>query len=281
MPISAVKALYRAKESGEAIDLPPAFRSVEERGGRFRRGHVVLIGGASNSGKSSVAMNIAAESNVPALYFAADQDAWTTVTKFGAILSDRPSLDVARDLAQDDSQYRELLAASNVHFVFDSNPTLEDIQLEIDAFVEVWDCFPDFIFIDNLVNIQGRSGDAGDDQYIVSECHAMARRTKACVVVLVHVKEGDSKRNASWPPKKPDLLNQIQRLPDLIITVASDEDTNEFRVAIVKTRECRADPSAKRPVTLWADMAKCKFYANNPAPTPSGWLGWYKEDDDE
>jgi hypothetical protein len=279
MPISAVKALYRAKESGEAIPLPGALHAVEERGGRFRRGHVVLIGGASNSGKSSLAMFISAESNVPALYFAADQDAWTTVTKFGAILSDRPSLDVAKDLAQDDTRYRELLSDSRVHFVFDSNPTLADIELEIDAFVEIWDAYPDFIFIDNLVNIQGRSGEAGDDQFIVSECHGLARRTKSCVVLLVHVKEGDSKRNASWPPKKPDLLNQIQRLPDLIITVASDESTNEFRLAVVKTREGRADPSAKRPVTIWSDLAKCKFYANNPAPTPNGWLGWYKEDD--
>lgn len=283
MPVSALKALHRAKETGEPIPLPGALHEVEQRGGRFRTGHVVVIAGASNSGKSSLALFIAGESGVPTMYFSADQDPWLSITKLAGILSDVPSLDVARDLAAGDDatlRYRELLAGSPVHFVFDPSPTLEDIYLEVDAYVEVWDRFPPLIFVDNLVNIAGRSGEAGDDQYIVSECHALARRTKSCVVLLAHVREGDPRRDPSWPPKKPELLNQIQRLPDLILSVASDEESEQFRIAVLKTREGKADPSAKRPVTIYSDMAKCRFYANNPAPAPVSWGGWYGEDED-
>src|SRR5574340_503755 len=220
MPVSASKALYRARESGDPIPLHGALMEVESRGARFRSGFLVLIAGASNSGKSSLAEFIVAEAGVPTLYFSADQDAWTTMTKFGGILTDRPSLQVGEELAREGGMdaYRDILKGSPVQFVFDSNPSLEDIALEIDAYVETWDAYPKIILIDNIVNIESE-GDASGDQFIVSECHGLARRTKACVVLLAHVKEGDPKRNPSWPPKKPELLNQIQRLPDLIITV--------------------------------------------------------------
>src|SRR5574337_1312075 len=142
MPISAVKALSKAKESGEQIPLPGALHEVENRGGRLRSGFVVVIAGASNSGKSSLAQFIATETNLPTLYFAADQDAWQTMSKMGAILTDRPSIEVGQQLLTDNTLYRELLATSKVHYVFDSNPSLEDIGLEVDAFVEVWDEYP-------------------------------------------------------------------------------------------------------------------------------------------
>lgn len=71
-------------------------------------------------------------------------------------------------------------------------------------------------------------------------------------------------KDPAQPPPKKDVVNQIQRYPDLILTIAINPDGNEFRVAVVKTREGRADPLAQKPVVLYADMERCTFSAHPP-----------------
>jgi hypothetical protein len=249
---------------------------IERRGGAFRRGHLSMIAGISNSGKSAFAQAIGIETPARTLYFAADQDEWTTSTRMSANVTGTPVNDVAAALAEGGDAgrfYEEQMDADGIRYCFDSNPSLEDIGLEIDAWVDTWDEYPDFILIDNLVNIEA-SGEHQDDMFIMSELHGLARRTKAHVCVLAHMKEGGVKDPAMPAPKK-DLYNQTQRYPDLILSVALDPESDTFRVAIVKTREGRADPQAKAPVQLGSDFSTCRFFSSprkSWATTPTN--GW-------
>lgn len=273
MPVAASKALAKAAESGDPLPLPGALSEVERRGGRMRRGHLSMIAGISNSGKSAFAEWLAAETNVPTLYFSADQDAWTSITRLGGILTGQTINAVAAAIAEDGpaaEYYNDQLDESSLHFVFDSNPSLADIAAELDAYVDTWDEWPELIVIDNLVNIEA-SGEHQDDMFIMSELHGLARRTGAHVCVLAHMKEGGIK-DPKMPPPKKDLYNQTQRYPDLIFSIALDSETGDFRVAIVKTREGKADPQANNSVVLGSDFTRCQFFGS-PRRT-SSWGAW-------
>src|SRR5690242_18069582 len=146
MPVAAKKALTKAAESGDPLPLPGALSEIERRGGRMRRGHLSMIAGISNSGKSAFVEWLAAETNVPTLYFSADQDAWTSVTGLGSVLTGQPTSAIAAAIAEDGpaaDYYNSKMEDSNLHFVFDSNPSLEDIAAEITAFVDIWDGYPE------------------------------------------------------------------------------------------------------------------------------------------
>lgn len=277
MPVAATKALVKAAESGEPLPLPGALSEIVRRGGVFRKGHLVMIAAISNAGKSTFAEWLTAETNAPTLYFSADQDVWTTTTKLAATLSGQPTNAVAEALSGGEGQdyYNSVLESSNIQFSFDSNPSLEDIGAELSAYVDTWDEYPDCIVIDNLGNLD-TAGEHQDDRWICSELHGLARRTKACVIVLIHMKETGVK-DPSMPLPKKEIYNQLHRDPDLILSVALHEESSEFRVAIVKTREAKADPMAKRPIVLGSDFERCQFFA---APRrQSAWGGWNGDDE--
>ncbi len=78
----------------------------------------------------------------------------------------------------------------NIQWVFDSSPSLDDIEMEIKAYIELYGIAPELIVIDNLMNVAAESDNewAGLRQIMV-ELHDMARKTEACVMVLHHVSE--------------------------------------------------------------------------------------------
>ena len=258
MPVSATKALARAAESGERLTLPQSMSSVEQRGGILRRGHLVMLAGIPNSGKSAFAEWLPAKVSRPGLYFSADQDAWTSTTRLVSVLTGEATGTVADAFASGNGAYYEgALAHSPLEFCFDSNPSLEDIAAEVDAWVDTWDEYPEVIVVDTLLNIEG-SGEKADDQFILSELHGLARRTKACVIVLVHASEANIKDPYRPPPRKA-LINKVSALPDLILTVAYDPFELKFWVAVVKTREGRADADASHPLSMPADFDRMSF----------------------
>ena len=246
--------------------------TVEQRGGVFRKGHLVMVAAIPNAGKSTFAEWLAANVAWPTLYFSADQDAWTSTTKLIAALTGEDANRVALNLnaGEGEGYYEDILEKSPIQFCFDSNPSLEDMGHEMDAYVETWDSYPDVIVVDNLVNIQGE-GDKSSDMFILSELHGLARKTKACVVVLVHASEASTK-DPLRPPTRKDIINKLSVLPDMVLTVAYDPERSIFYIAVVKTREAKADPNADHPVAITADFSRVQFGLQAAAPT-WGWGG--------
>ena len=268
MPVSATQALRKAAETGEPLPLPPAMARVVQAGGAFRRGHEVMIVGLPNAGKSAFAQWIAAQTNVPTLYFSADQDEFTASTRLAASLTGTPVGQIATALNIGEGTYFEqVLNQSNLKFCFDPTPSLEDIQLELDAYVDTWDDYPHMIVVDNLIDID-IAGPPDADHYILSELNALARKTRACVVVLAHGSEVTTKDN--HPPRMKDIHNKVSKKPQLILTVNLDDTNNNFLVCVVKTREGKADRNALRPIVMGRDFSIMQFYA-----TPA--MAWGQE----
>lgn len=270
MAIAARKAIRRAARLSEPLPSIPGLQRLHDDGVKFRRGQLVMIAGLSNGGKSMIAEWMASEMNVPTLYFSADQDEWTTMTRLVASQTGASAASVSREMHLDPHHYDDLLSGSQITFSFDSNPSVEDIGEEVDAFVELWDEWPELIIVDNLVNIEG-SGEHEVDQWIMGELHNLARTTKACVIVLAHLSEVSTPK-PTRPGRKKDIINKLSKFPELILTVAYDPYENTMYVAKVKSRESKADPLADMPYALGADMGSCQFFAQ---PTPAWGYGNY------
>lgn len=276
MPITAAKGFRKARRVADPLPSVPELQRLHDDGVFLRRGQLSLISATPNAGKSMFAEWLAARMNVRTLYFSADQDEWTTMTRLAACLSGDTRAVVQDVLAQGSHKYADLMAGSHISFCFDSSPTLDDIGAEIDAYVETWDEWPELIVIDNLVNVQGAEDYEGA-QFIMGELHWIARATGAHVQVLVHASE-NSTPNPLRPSRMKDIINKLSKLPELILTVAYDGSENIFYVAKVKSRESKADQLAKYPFSLGCNLDKCQFYAQ---PTPTyAYTNYWTEDDE-
>lgn len=277
-PVLATQSLRKAAESGERLNLPLAMSVVEQRGGVLRRGHLAMIAGISNAGKSAFAEWLTAMTNLDTLYFSADQDPWTSTTRLAALLTGSTVENAALAIANEEGReaYDRALSSSRLSFCYDSNPSLEDIGLELDAYVETWDAYPDVIVVDNLVNVEG-SGEMQEDQFIISELHSLARRTRSCVIVLAHCSEASTKDPYS-PPDRKSIINKLSKYPDLIYTVAYNPETDQFGVAVVKTREGKADAKAEHPVWLYADLDRCTFSGTPFLRSVPAYGDYYRQD---
>lgn len=262
---SATRALARAATSGESLPAVQALASLRAGGVNPRGGQMVMIAGAPNAGKSMFMQFWLASMNLPTLYFSADMDPHTAGTRLAAMLTGHTVTSIAHALESGAGSgfYEDALSESRMQFCFDPNPSLPDIGQELDAYVELWDEYPGVIAIDNLLNVDGGEDFAGQT-FVLQELHALARRTGAAVFVAHHASERDA-RDPYKPPARRDIQNKVTQYPELVLTVAANAATGEFRVATVKNRNGPNDPGADHPYTLWSDLSRCAF-SNTPPP---------------
>jgi len=145
----------------------------------FRQAQLHLVAAQPGGGKTMLALWYAITSKTPALYFSADSDSRTIALRAGAILMDRSVTDVERMM---DSEASVLLedaladGAGHIRFSFDPSPSLQDIEEEIEAWIELHGAPPSAIYIDNLMNVAAVS----DNEWTalrdaMSAFHYMAR----------------------------------------------------------------------------------------------------------
>lgn len=252
------RALGLASSAACLPDVPD-LRELHAHGVRPRRGQLMMIAGQPGSMKSTLAMWWAARMAIPTLYFSADMAPHTASTRLAAVLSGDRVSDVSDALEGPGRVYYEwVLEQSKIQFCFDSGPSLEDIALEVDAYVETYDAWPELIVIDNVMNV-----DTGLDMYqgamlVMSELHSLARVTSANVWALHHTTEATTLEPWQTQPRK-DIQGKISQLPEMILTVAYEEATGGFRIAPVKNRNSRADPTGRTYFELQALPDQASF----------------------
>jgi hypothetical protein len=205
-----------------------------------------MIAGQPGSMKSTFAMWWAAQMNVRTLYLSADMDAHTATTRLAAVLSGDMVSAVVEQVGQPGAEwYEEFLASSNIQFCFDSSPNLDDIADELDAYVEAWDAYPELLIVDNLMNCEAESGESYQGMLrLMEEFHRMARMTGSALWVLHHTTENTTNA-ATFPQPRRDIQGKVTQLPEVVLTVAFDQQSNLFRVAPVKVRSGKSDANAR------------------------------------
>jgi predicted ATP-dependent serine protease len=222
----------------KATPLPDVWDGLAAKQIKFRRGQVCMVAAAPNAGKSMFALIYAIKASVPTLFFSADTDTTTVMMRAAAHSSGHNQLTVEQNLSSDSHYYdKHFDRLKHIKWVFDSSPSLDDIELEIKAYVELYGQAPELIIIDNLMNVAAET----DNEWaglraIMMELHDMARKTEACVLVLHHVSEQSEYGSPTKPPARRAIHGKVSQLPALILTLGYDPVSAELNVAAVKNR---------------------------------------------
>lgn len=233
-------------------------------GVQFRQAQLHLIAAQPGGGKTMLALWYAVNSKIPSLYFSADSDSRTVALRAGAITMNRAVTDVERMM---DSEASVLLedaladGASHIRFSFDPSPSLQDIEEEIEAYIELYGSAPTAVFVDNLTNVATSS----DNEWTgirdaMSAFHYMAREYESAFIVLHHVSENERMSTPNFPAPRKALMGKPTALPELALTVALDSSSNTYRIAVVKNRHGKADPTAEEFISLAVEPSHMTLY---------------------
>ena len=239
-----VRSVGRADIGGEP--LPSVFKAFDSNKIIFRRAEVSMLAGTPGVGKSTLALALALKMKVPTLYISADTNAHTMAMRLASMISGKNQSDVEQLLRNDLGWTKATLAkGSHIVWSFESSPSLQDIDEEVQAFEELWGCPPVVIFVDNLMDIATDGGEEfASMRAIMKELKFLARHTNAGVIVLHHTSEAVEGRPCQ--PRSA-LQGKVAQLPALIATLGVVGTS--MAVAPVKNRYGRADANAN--INVW------------------------------
>ena len=249
----------------KATPLPDVWTALAEKQVKFRRGQVCMVAAAPNVGKSMFALVYAVKAKVPTLFFSADTDTTTVMMRAAAHASGHNQVNVEQRLSSDSHYYDDYFdKLKHIKWVFDSSPSLDDIELEIKAYVELYGQAPELIIIDNLMNVAAET----DNEWaglraIMMELHDMARKTEACVLVLHHVSEQSEYGSPTEPPARRAIHGKVSQLPALILTLGYNPTTAELKIAAVKNRFGPHAADGKDYAILLVNYGSCQIADKN------------------
>ena len=245
----------------KATPLPDVWETLKKNQIRFRRGQLCMVAAAPNAGKSMFSLVYAIQAQVPTLFFSADTDVTTVMIRAAAHTSGHSQLTVETNLDSNSKYYDKYFdKIGHIQWVFDSSPSLDDIELEVKAYQELYGLPPELIVIDNLMNVAAET----DNEWaglraIMMELHDLARNTEACVLVLHHVSEATEYGDGTMPPARRAIHGKVSQLPSLILTLGYDVLGKQLRVAAVKNRFGPNSADGKVNVPLSANYAACQI----------------------
>jgi len=268
------------KATNDHAILPDLFPVLQNEGIRFRRGQLTMIAGAPNAGKSLLALHFAVHMQVPTLYISADTDAYTTAIRSAAMISGHKVNTVEEGFATPEGTEfysKQLESIKHLQFDFAPSPTLDEIDLSIQAYAEAYGEYPHLLIVDNAMNVVSmHENEWSGLREIAKAMHHIARETEAAVFLLHHTSESEGQPD--MPPSRKSIQGKISQLPEMIITVALLPWNGEFRIAAVKNRFAKNSASGKQYVSLWTDASRMSIW-NYKQNDQHDWA-YSSEDDD-
>lgn len=275
--LTPARSLALHAESGKELPRVEAFEALYAMGCRPRHGEVIMIAGRSGTQKSGFALYWAAQMNVPTLYFSADMSAFTASSRLASMATGDTTEMVEAGMAaggRHRQEYLSSLAGSNITFSFGSPITWKSVDEELEAFIELWDAFPQLFVFDNLMDFEGAESDYTEQMAVMSGLTELARATGATVMVLHHAsdKSWEAKSDPWAPPSRDQVKGGLSEKPELSLSVALDPTSHEYRVAVIKQRMGPCDPTAKRYASMRCHPELTRFSkleTRIPAASPS------------
>ena len=182
-----------------------------------------------------------------------------------AAVSGHTQLTVEQNLERNPHYYdKDMVKADHIQWVFDSSPSLDDIELEVKAYLELYGEMPHLIVVDNLMNVVSET----DNEWaglraIMAELHDMARKTEACVMVLHHVSEASEYGSPEMPPPRRAIHGKVSQLPAMICTLGYDPTNGTLRVAAVKNRFGRHTANGDQWASFAVNFASCQIESSS------------------
>lgn len=268
--LTARRAFALNVASSPSLPEVPELRPLYKWGIKPRRGQVIMVAGRSGSQKSGFVLFWVAKMGLPTLYFSGDMTPFEATSRLASVQTgETQEVIEAGMLGPDKERYLRSLDELKIQFSFSSPIRFDNIEAELDAYVEVHNAYPEVIVVDNLMDIEGCESEYAAQQAAMQDLTALARDTGATVIVTHHAtdKSAEATFHPGQPASRREIKNGMSEKPQLTLSVAlaSDYDPKtgkmfyNFLVACVKQRSGRSDPTAMDCVTLRAYPELTRF----------------------
>lgn len=255
------RAVRQKKVGGRP--LPTVFHSWASQKVHIRRSEVTMIAGQPNAGKSLLALWLAVQwatyHGLRGLYLSADSAELGQAARALAMNVMNLTIDQAEELLQREDPWavQQMEKLNNLAWSFEDDLSYDNINEEVEAFVELWGTTPDFIIVDNLTDVEGQAEDEWATQRrALKALVQLSRTTDAAVIVLHHTSEDPRIKENPCPPRHS-ILGKCDQKPALIVTVS---DRGPKRpVACVKNRFGKPDKSGETAIWLRFDEYTMHF----------------------
>jgi len=256
--------------------LPTVFPKLADAGIVPRRGTAMMVAALPGSMKTYLVTKWVIEMGLPTLFFSADMDSQSMVERAATIVTGKPQSEVRQELRNDGvwrydfendepEYYSDALneKVGHIRWVFESDPTYYDLEIETEAFAEVHGDFPQVIVVDTLMKVVGESeSEWSAIRQVTKVLDRLARVTGAAIIVLHHMNEENKKQegHTTYPAPRAQLAGKVSQTARLILSMAMDKRTGELRIAKVKDSWGTDYPEADQYESIWIDPEKGKFY---------------------
>lgn len=236
--------------------LPDVYETLARAQIRFRRGEVGLVAGPTGSMKTMFVCSLAHAMGLRTMYFSNDSNEMTVISRMVARVRGVPNTDRLKLRILEDPEWaaEALSEVDHIRWSFDAAPTLDDIKEEVEAYEELYGEYPEVIVVDILTKVDySEESQYTTDNTIVKELDTLARDTGAAVILVGHTSETEKNQPAKGAQCQPRhaILQQISRLPTLVLTVAYNYGT--FFFSPVKSRHSFSDPTGETSFRLKVD----------------------------
>lgn len=225
--------------------LPEIYKTFGMAKAVFRRGATSMIAGTPGSFKSVLALNLTAlwaAKDVRSLYFCNDSDEATVVTRLSGILTGENFSSIERRLiAGDRERYAGVLSDAltmRAEFEYERMLGIEPIAQHVKSYESVYGCFPDVIFLDNLIDYVSSYLAFDEMQELIGELDALAKMTQSHVCILHHAKlkddfnKKDETRGRGWPPADWEVMGKLTQKPRMVLTIAAQN--RAVKLSVIK-----------------------------------------------
>lgn len=210
-----------------------------------------MIAGQPGAGKSLLALWIAkawAVGGLRGIYFSADSAELGQAARALAMTMLNLSVAEAEQMLKDRDPWaiEAMEQLNNLCWSFEDDLSYENINDEVEAFVELWGCYPDFIIVDNLTDVEGQSEDEGGTlRRAMKALTQLARVTDSATIVLHHTSEDPRIKEEPCPPRSA-IQFKVSAKPAMIWTVS--DKGSQRPVAVVKNRFGESDKSGRTAI---------------------------------
>lgn len=224
-----------------------------------------MLAAQSANLKTALGLYWTARMGLPTLFFSADTDDFTMAMRATAMRLGVTQEEAEALIRAESPEVVEGLAdLAKMRFVFESDPTYLDLELETAAYFEVHGTWPEVIVIDNLMNIVGQSEDEfGSMRDSTKALHRLTRITNASIFAMHHTRE--TEKIQTEPPPKSALQGKVSQIPEMILTLFWEPVSGELRVACVKSRFGPCDASGHSYTPIYADPSRLQFFNSRQA----------------
>lgn len=249
--------------TGEQLPTP-FYPSLENAGIRFWRSQLCLVVGPGSAGKSLLISNLVAKWGRSCLAFLLDQDQATAAARFAATELDESFLELKKDL--DAETTTEVLARMGFIQTDFKAESLDDVYLQLDAYIERYGIPPEVLVIDNIGNMtSGLEDEWATLKALTLELDTMARNYEMLVICAHHTRDEPT----TEPLPRSAILGKISQYPRLILSVAYNGYSQEYKLAAVKNSSGPTDPTATKPLVFDANPANMQVTEKEFQPDPS------------